>query len=330
MRTTVRAAALAAAITMGGVPLAPGAGAAEDLDCGDFASREEAQAVLDQDRSDPNGLDDDRDGVACEGAGLPARGVTPGVAEPDPDPTVVAGDSQGTTGAWAVWSDGEVSPVATAEHHGEVTGRLNAPIVDMAGSATGEGYWLLGGDGGVFSFGDARFSGSTGSLRLDEPLVAMARGAGGGYHLAAGDGGVFAFGEPFLGSMGGVRLNQPVVGIASTTSGGGYWLVARDGGIFSFGDARYSGSTGSTRLNQPIVGVAADPDGRGYWLAGADGGIFSFDATFHGSAVGAGYLADDDAVVDIAPHPGGGYFLFTESGGIIGFGSASTVASPPS
>jgi hypothetical protein len=34
MRTTVRAAALAAAITVSGVPLAAGAVAAEDLDCG--------------------------------------------------------------------------------------------------------------------------------------------------------------------------------------------------------------------------------------------------------------------------------------------------------
>ncbi len=38
----------------------------------------------------------------------------------------------------------------------------------------------------------------------------------------------------FLGSMGGTRLNQPVVGIAATPDGGGYWLVASDGGIFSF------------------------------------------------------------------------------------------------
>lgn len=37
-----------------------------DLDCADFASREEAQAVLDADPSDPNSLDADGDGLACE------------------------------------------------------------------------------------------------------------------------------------------------------------------------------------------------------------------------------------------------------------------------
>lgn len=38
----------------------------QDLDCLDFASREEAQAILDADASDPNDLDADGDGLACE------------------------------------------------------------------------------------------------------------------------------------------------------------------------------------------------------------------------------------------------------------------------
>jgi hypothetical protein len=37
-----------------------------DLDCADFATQEEAQAVLRRDPSDPNGLDADNDGIACE------------------------------------------------------------------------------------------------------------------------------------------------------------------------------------------------------------------------------------------------------------------------
>ena len=35
------------------------------------------------------------------------------------------------------------------------------------------GYWLVASDGGVFSFGDANFHGSTGALRLNSPIVAM-------------------------------------------------------------------------------------------------------------------------------------------------------------
>ena len=39
---------------------------AGDRDCRDFRSQAEAQAVLDADRSDPERLDGDRDGEACE------------------------------------------------------------------------------------------------------------------------------------------------------------------------------------------------------------------------------------------------------------------------
>lgn len=39
---------------------------AADLNCGDFQYQEDAQAVYNQDPSDPNHLDDDKDGIACE------------------------------------------------------------------------------------------------------------------------------------------------------------------------------------------------------------------------------------------------------------------------
>ncbi len=43
-----------------------GTALAQDLDCGDFATQQEAQAELERDPSDPNGLDGNDDGVACE------------------------------------------------------------------------------------------------------------------------------------------------------------------------------------------------------------------------------------------------------------------------
>ena len=61
------------------------------------------------------------------------------------------------------------------------------------------GYWLVGSDGGIFSFGSAQFYGSTGSL----------------------------------------RLQRPVVGIVPTEARGGFWLDASDGGVFGFGDAHF-------------------------------------------------------------------------------------------
>ena len=125
--------------------------------------------------------------------------------------------------------------------------RLNKPIVGMAATPTGHGYWLVASDGGIFTFGDAGFFGSTGN----------------------------------------VRLNKPIVGMAATPTGHGYWLVASDGGIFTFGDAGFFGSTGNVHLDQPVVGMAPSPLGTGYWMVAADGGIFTFNVPFEGSASGA-------------------------------------------
>jgi hypothetical protein len=50
--------------------------------------------------------------------------------------------------------------------------RLSRPIVNMAPTPTGRGYWLVASDGGVFTFGDAAFYGSTGNIRLTRPIVA--------------------------------------------------------------------------------------------------------------------------------------------------------------
>ena len=46
-----------------------------DLDCIDFASQIEAQATYDADPSDPNGLDADDDGIACESTTNVASGT---------------------------------------------------------------------------------------------------------------------------------------------------------------------------------------------------------------------------------------------------------------
>ena len=44
----------------------------------------------------------------------------------------------------------------------------------MAPSDTGNGYWLVASDGGIFAFGDAVFQGSTGNIALNKPIVGMA------------------------------------------------------------------------------------------------------------------------------------------------------------
>ncbi len=47
--------------------------------------------------------------------------------------------------------------------HGDVQHRLY----------DGKGYWLVASDGGVFSYGDASFYGSAGSVQLNKPIVGM-------------------------------------------------------------------------------------------------------------------------------------------------------------
>ncbi len=195
---------------------------------------------------------------------------------------------------------------------------------ELASFSTAAGYWLASSDGGVFTFGDASFHGSTGGLALNKPVVAMAPTPDGqGYWLVASDGGVFAFGDgSFHGSTGGLALNKPVVAMAPTPDGQGYWLVASDGGVFAFGDASFHGSTGGLALNKPVVAMAPTPDGQGYWLVASDGGVFAFgDASFHGSTGG---LALNKPVVAMAPTPDGqGYWLVASDGGVFTFGDAS-------
>ena len=227
---------------------------------------------------------------------------------------LMAADPAG--GYWTVTWTGVVTAYAGAPDFGSPAAagiRLTHPIVGMISTPDGGGYWLVASDGGVFSFGDAAFHGSTGSIHLNQPIVGMAATpGGGGYWLVASDGGVFSFGDAaFYGSTGSHHLNQPIVGMAATPDGGGYWLVASDGGVFSFGDAAFYGSTGAIHLNQPIVALAPSPDGRGYWLVASDGGVFNFgDAPFYGSLGGG-----DKVVIGLIIDPiASGYTLVELSG----------------
>ena len=51
------------------------------------------------------------------------------------------------------------------------------PIVGMAATRTGNGYWLVAADGGIFAFGDAHFFGSASTQALNMPIVGMAASA---------------------------------------------------------------------------------------------------------------------------------------------------------
>ena len=79
-----------------------------------------------------------------------------------------------------------------------VTMQLTRTIVGIAPTSSGNGYWLVSRDGGVFPFGDAKWHGSVRGGHLKFPIVALTR----------------------------------------TTTGHGYWLIGQHGQISSFGDAQ--------------------------------------------------------------------------------------------
>ena len=152
-------------------------------------------------------------------------------------------------GPWSWWLATRVPRVEAFEPNASICNALGAvhlaaPVVGMAATPDGNGYWLAAADGGIFSYGDAPFEGSAGGTPLNKPVVGMAPTPSGlGYWLDASDGGVFSYGDaPFEGSAGSLTLNRPVVAMAATTSGLGYWLVASDGGVFAYGNAPFAGS----------------------------------------------------------------------------------------
>ena len=139
----------------------------------------------------------------------PSRSTSPSSAWRRPSMASATGSSPPTEG-----SSPTATPTSTAP---PVACRSQKPIVAMTAAPDGGGYWLVASDGGIFSFGDVNYFGSTG----------------------------------------GVPLSAPVVGMDRTADGQGYWMVGRDGGIFNYGDAGFFGSAGGLRLNRPVVGMAA-------------------------------------------------------------------------
>ena len=143
-----------------------------------------------------------------------------------------------------------------------------------------------------------------------------------GYWLVGSDGGVFSFGTPFYGSTGNLKLNQPVFAITPTSAGKGYWFVARDGGVFTYGDGVFHGSVPALGIHiANIVGMAADTATGGYWLVGSDGGVYAFGAPFDGSVPGLRQHVSNIVGIS-ATADGGGYYLASSTGAVYAFGDA--------
>lgn len=230
-------------------------------------------------------------------------------------------------------------------------------VMDMTLTSTGDGYWIVGNDGGVFSFGNTFFHGSLGGRAIwfthptippfqarvvgiarspDDPEappdVILNPGEGdeilvaSGYWLALNTGDVVAFGDAALPentfSPTGANLFLECIGIMRAGNLNGYWLVQSTGAVYAFGAAGYHG--GGSGL---ITAFASTPTGQGYWLANGLGQVSSFgDAAYHGGIT----VPLAGAIVGMDSTPTGlGYYLVGSDGGVFAFGDAVYQGSIP-
>jgi hypothetical protein len=210
-------------------------------------------------------------------------------------------------------------------------GCLAGEIVDVAAAPSGNGYTLVGADGGVFTFGDSQFKGSMGGKPLNSEMVAVVPTASGaGYWEIGADGGVFAFGDavaPSWNPLPGTRLNSPVIE-ATRVGANALLLVAGDGGVFAVNGATFHGSMAGRPLNAPMVDIVASPTGQGYATVAADGGVIAFgDYRGPSSNLLPGMWLNQPITAAARQGSGHGLILVAGDGGTFALGGATFVGS---
>ena len=151
----------------------------------------------------PTMLENTANWVAEEAAalGIPLRALTPSQAQSGQAGVCQHVDLGAAGGGH--WDCGQSFPIhQVIEMAAGGTPLTEGGGVEICSTPSGDGYWVAGSDGGVFTYGDA----------------------------------------VFYGSLGDTKLAAPIVGMAATPTGRGYWLLGQDGGIFTFGDAPFHGA----------------------------------------------------------------------------------------
>ncbi|MHB1519100.1 MAG: fibronectin type III domain-containing protein [Acidimicrobiales bacterium] len=242
-----------------------------------------------------------------------------------------APEAVGSGGYWLVDSGGAVVARGTAVDYPGATGQgtPTSPVVGMASTPDGKGYWEVTTTGRVYAFGDAATyppgpdpSSPGGQIA---PVTAIASTPDGkGYWEVTTAGQVYAFGDAVLyPPVGGSepQLGSPVVALVVDSTGKGYWEVTTAGQVYAFGDATSYGSAFGPNPGDPVVAAGPGPGGHGYLLVTAHGTVFTFGPTT--SSVGT--VAGSDQISSVAQSPTGGYWLVSWSGGVIGYGGASSL-----
>jgi hypothetical protein len=204
-------------------------------------------------------------------------------------------------GYWLVASDGGIFSFGDANFFGSLPGegfapagssngkQLNAPIVGLVPSVDGNGYFMVGADGGVFTFGDAKFEGSCPGIGgcAGTAVAVMSDATGNGYWVVTASGDVYSFGDAtYYGGPG--PQSVPVTSAVRSADGRGYMILFANGTVDSYGDApKLGGPVGLGTATDPTTAIVATSDGQGYWVATAKGAIYAYgDAPSDGSLTG--------------------------------------------
>jgi hypothetical protein len=216
---------------------------------------------------------------------------------PDPDPGTNPGPGPGT-------NPGTTNPIPVKPSQ---SGR--------------SGYWMLGSDGKVYAFGQAK---NLGGPTLPAGIAAAdleTTPSGNGYWIADSAGNVYGYGDAaFQGGIpaGVLAAGETVTSLSSTPSGRGYWIFTNKGRAVRYGDAVFFGDMARATLAGPVLDSIPTPTGLGYYMVGSDGGIFAFgDAKFYGSMGGRKLNAPVQSLVPDSD--GVGYWLVASDGGIFAF-----------
>jgi hypothetical protein len=117
-------------------------------------------------------------------------------------------------GYYMVAADGGIFSFGDARFAGSMGGkRLNAPVQSLVPDPDRGGYWLVASDGGVFAF-DAPFRGSMGNVRLNKPVTGMVPFGNGYLMVGEDGGIFNFSDSKFLGSLGASPPKRPVVAVA--------------------------------------------------------------------------------------------------------------------
>jgi len=118
-------------------------------------------------------------------------------------------------GYYMVASDGGIFAFGDARFAGSMGGKhLNAPVQSLVPDGDGAGYWLVASDGGIFAF-DAPFRGSMGGRALAKPVTGMVRYGDGYLMVGEDGGIFDFSTSPFAGSLGGHPPARPIVAVAA-------------------------------------------------------------------------------------------------------------------